>query len=285
MSVNLDVVVVTGLAGAGRSTAAHALEDLGYFVIDNLPPELINATVNLLSDRGEIAKVAVVADSRGGALFAALEAELETLRVNTNVFVLFLQASDHVLIRRFEAARRPHPIQKSQTLAEAVASERKLLEGLKVQSNLIIDTTDKNVHELRKDIEIQFGSSTFQFLVHCISFGYKYGLPLDADFVFDARCLPNPYWRTDLRELTGTDSRVQQFVFEHPLSNILVSSIATLLTEVEPGFLSEGKRFLTVAVGCTGGQHRSVSLVEKLKEQLVENGMQVEVHHRDKGRE
>lgn len=285
MSVSLDVVVVTGLAGAGRSTAAHALEDLGYFVIDNLPPELINATVDLLAKRGEIAKVAVVADSRGGALFEALETELETLRDNSNLFVLFLQASDQVLIRRFEAARRPHPIQKSQTLAEAVAAERKLLEGLKVQSNLIIDTTDKNVHELRKDIEIQFGADSLGLLVHCISFGYKYGLPLDADFVFDARCLPNPYWRTDLRELTGTDAPVRQFVFEQPLSAALVSSIAKLLKDVEPGFLAEGKRFLTVAIGCTGGQHRSVALIEELKNQLAITGMQVEVHHRDKGRE
>jgi UPF0042 nucleotide-binding protein len=285
MPVSLDVVVVTGLAGAGRSTAARALEDLGFFVIDNLPPELINATVDLLAKRGEITKLAVVADSRGGTLFEALETELEALRVNSKIFVLFLQASDQVLIRRFEAARRPHPIQKTLTLAEAVAAERKLLEGLKVQSNLIIDTSDKNVHELRKDIEAQFSSSSLGLLVHCISFGYKYGLPLDADFMFDARCLPNPYWRTDLRELTGTDDSVQQFVFEQPLSHVLVSSITKLLTELEPGFLSEGKRFLTVAIGCTGGQHRSVALIEQLREQLVGTGMQVEVHHRDKGRE
>lgn len=283
--MSLEVVVVTGLAGAGRSTAAHALEDLGYFVIDNLPPELINATVDLLSQRGEIEKVAVVADSRGGALFEALESELETLRIHTKVFVLFLQANDQVLIRRFEAARRPHPLQKSETLAEAVAAERKLLEGLKVQSNLILDTTDKNVHELRKDIEIQFGPQSLDLLVHFISFGYKYGLPLDADFIFDARCLPNPYWRTDLRELTGIDKPVKDFVLSQPLSSVLLQSITQLLTELQSGYLAEGKRFLTVAIGCTGGQHRSVALVEAMRSNLEDSNIQIEVHHRDKGRE
>lgn len=285
MPVSLEVVVVTGLAGAGRSTAAHALEDLGYFVIDNLPPELMNATVELLAKRGEIEKIAVVADSRGGALFEALESELEKVREISKVFVLFLQASDQVLIRRFEAARRPHPLQKGETLAEAVSAERKLLAGLKVQSDLTIDTTDKNVHELRKDIEIQFGPQSVQLLVHLISFGYKYGLPLDADFIFDARCLPNPFWRTDLRELTGIDKPVQDFVLEQPLAFTLLGAMTQMLTDLQGGYLAEGKRFLTVAIGCTGGQHRSVALVEEMRDRLKSSVIQVEVHHRDKGRE
>ena len=283
--MSLDVVIVTGLAGAGRSTAAHALEDLGYFVIDNLPPELMNETVKLLSQRAEISKVALVADSRGGALFEALESELERLRSTTQVFVLFLEANDQILIRRFEAARRPHPIQKNDTLAQSVSAERKLVEGLKVQANLVIDTSDKNVHELRKDIEIQFGPQSLNLLVHVISFGYKYGLPLDADFVFDARCLPNPFWREDLRELTGVDKPVQEFIMNEPLARELLNSISSLLDNLKPGFLSEGKRFLTVAIGCTGGQHRSVTLAEFLRSRFQVSDIQIEIHHRDKGRE
>ncbi|MEN9922995.1 MAG: hypothetical protein RIS09_509 [Actinomycetota bacterium] len=283
--MKLEVVLVTGLAGAGRSTAAHALEDLGYFVIDNLPPEIIGATVELLSQRGEIKKVAIVADSRGGSLFQALERELEALREQVKLFVLFLQASDQVLIRRFEAARRPHPLQKGETLAEAVRAERELLSGLKVQSDLIIDTTDKNIHELRKDIEIQFGSESLHLVVHLISFGYKYGIPLDADFIFDARCLPNPFWRKDLRELTGTDKPVADYVLEHPLAEVLLSSSSELLKQLQAGYLAEGKRFITVAIGCTGGQHRSVALIESLRGRIESEALQVEIHHRDKGRE
>lgn len=283
--MSLDVVIVTGLAGAGRSTAAHALEDLGYFVIDNLPPELMYETVDLLSKRAEISKVALVADSRGGALFEALESELEKLRMATKVFVLFLEANDQILIRRFEAARRPHPIQKNDTLAQSVSDERKLLDGLKAKADLVIDTSEKNVHELRKDIEIQFGPQSLNLLVHVISFGYKYGLPLDADFVFDARCLPNPFWREDLRELTGVDKAVQDFVMSDPLAQNLMNSISSLLENLKPGFLTEGKRFLTLAIGCTGGQHRSVTLAESMRTKFQESDIQIEIHHRDKGRE
>ncbi|MFZ9308628.1 MAG: RNase adapter RapZ [Candidatus Nanopelagicales bacterium] len=283
--MSLDVVIVTGLAGAGRSTAAHALEDLGYFVIDNLPPELMNETVELLSKRAEISKVALVADSRGGALFEALESELEKLRIATQVFVLFLEANDQILIRRFEAARRPHPIQKNDTLAQSVSDERKLLDGLKTKADLVIDTSEKNVHELRKDIEIQFGPQSLNLLVHVISFGYKYGLPLDADFVFDVRCLPNPFWREDLRELTGVDKAVQDFVMSDPLAQNLMNSISSLLENLKPGFLAEGKRFLTLAIGCTGGQHRSVTLAESMRTKFQESDIQIEIHHRDKGRE
>lgn len=283
--MSLDVVIVTGLAGAGRSTAAHALEDLGYFVIDNLPPELMNETVELLSKRAEISKVALVADSRGGALFEALESELEKLRIATPVFVLFLEANDQILIRRFEAARRPHPIQKNDTLAQSVSDERKLLDGLKTKADLVIDTSEKNVHELRKDIEIQFGPQSLNLLVHVISFGYKYGLPLDADFVFDVRCLPNPFWREDLRELTGVDKAVQDFVMSDPLAQNLMNSISSLLENLKPGFLAEGKRFLTLAIGCTGGQHRSVTLAESMRTKFQESDIQIEIHHRDKGRE
>lgn len=283
--MSLDVVIVTGLAGAGRSTAAHALEDLGYFVIDNLPPELMNETIELLSKRVEISKVALVADSRGGALFEALESELEKLRMATKVFVLFLEANDQILIRRFEAARRPHPIQKNDTLAQSVSDERKLLDGLKAKADLVIDTSEKNVHELRKDIEIQFGPQSLNLLVHVISFGYKYGLPLDADFVFDARCLPNPFWREDLRELTGVDKAVQDFVMSDPLAQNLMNSISSLLETLKPGFLTEGKRFLTLAIGCTGGQHRSVTLAESMRTKFQESDIQIEIHHRDKGRE
>ena len=283
--MSLDVVIVTGLAGAGRSTAAHALEDLGYFVIDNLPPELMNETVELLSKRAEISKVALVADSRGGALFEALESELEKLRMATKVFVLFLEANDQILIRRFEAARRPHPIQKNDTLAQSVSDERKLLDGLKAKADLVIDTSEKNVHELRKDIEIQFGPQSLNLLVHVISFGYKYGLPLDADFVFDARCLPNPFWREDLRELTGVDKAVQDFVMSDPLAQNLMNSISSLLENLKHGFLREGKRFVTLAIGCTGGQHRSVTLAESMRTRFQESDIQIEIHHRDKGRE
>ena len=214
MKIDVEVVVLTGMAGAGRSTAAHALEDLGFLVIDNLPPTLMMQSLQLVATENQIKRIAIVADSRGGKLFETLEQELAVLANSvTKLTLVFLEASDYVLIRRFESSRRPHPIQGLGTLSVAVEAERKQLLNLREKADLVIDTSERNVNDLRRAIEAAFTLDNVKLRVNIISFGFKYGLPIDADFVADVRFLPNPYWQEDLRKLTGTDSKVNDFLF------------------------------------------------------------------------
>lgn len=283
---DVELVIVTGLSGAGRSTAARALEDLGLMVIDNLPPQLIRETVELVANRREVDRIAVVADSRGGSLFTALESAIDDIATLVDqVTVVFLEATDNVLIRRFESSRRPHPLQGDGALLQAVQAERSLLSSLRDRANLIIDTSERNVHDLRRAIDAAFDTENARLRVTITSFGFKYGIPLDADYVADVRFLPNPFWVPELRSLTGIDEPVNDFVVSQPDALDFLESFTRLMHIVTEGYLREGKRFVTIAIGCTGGQHRSVAIAENLGSRLVKDGLEVQVTHRDRGRE
>lgn len=286
MKIPVEVVVLTGMAGAGRSTAAHALEDLGFLVIDNLPPTLLLESVQIIAKEHQSKRFAIVADSRGGKLFETLELEFEKISslVEKSTLV-FLEASDNALIRRFESSRRPHPIQGNGTIANAVEVERQMLQSLRERADLIIDTTERNVHDLRRAIEAAFSIEEARLRVNIVSFGFKYGLPVDADYVADVRFLPNPFWQEHLSHKTGTDPEVNEYVMNQPAASTFLSDFSKLLRNVTDGYLSEGKRFLTVAIGCTGGQHRSVSIAENMAARFVKEGVECYVSHRDKGRE
>lgn len=282
----MDVVLLTGMSGAGRSTAARALEDLGFFVTDNLPPQLIHDVISIARDQ-QIERLAVVVDVRGGALFSQLEASLAHLRdVNERPTVVFLEASDDVLVRRFESNRRPHPLQGSGRVLDGLSRERVMLAPLRGDADLLLDTSNFTVHDLRRSIERAFDTATAARLqATVVSFGFKYGIPVDADFVADVRFLPNPFWVTELRELNGCDAPVNDYVVAQPGAAEFLSTYASLLNLVADGYLSEGKRYVTIAIGCTGGKHRSVAMAENLSVRLLKTGMETSVVHRDLGRE
>ena len=285
----MEVAVVSGLSGAGRSTAAKCLEDLGWFVVDNLPPELIATMVELGAQaRGAITKVAVVMDVRSRAFTDDLASVIKDLDARGyKPRVLFLEATDPVLVRRFEAVRRGHPIQGDGRLADGITAERTLLEPLREEADLVLDTSSLSVHDLRAKIEDAFGSeASTQTRVTVLSFGYKYGLPMDADLVMDVRFLPNPFWIPELREHTGLDGEVRNYVLSQEGAEEFLDRYHQLLRLIGAGYKREGKRYLTLAVGCTGGKHRSVALSVELAQRLSkEDGMAVKVVHRDLGRE
>jgi UPF0042 nucleotide-binding protein len=287
MSEPIDVILVSGMSGAGRSTATRALEDLGWFVVDNLPPTLMIDVVNYVTARAGSTKVAVVADVRGGKLFEELQDSLNEIKnAGHDLRVLFLEAGDEALVRRYESSRRPHPLQRDDNILAAVQRERALLGDLRAESDLVIDTTNLNVHELRRAIEVAFGDDDHVALrATVMSFGFKYGIPVDADLVADMRFLPNPYWDDNLKDLTGLDSAVNDYVIDQPEAKAFLDNYSELISLVEDGYLREGKRFVTIAIGCTGGKHRSVAMAENLSARLVKNGVEVRVVHRDLGRE
>ncbi len=281
-----ELVLLTGLSGAGRSTAAHALEDLGFMVIDNLPPQLIENTVELLRKNTDVSKVAVVADARGGSLFFDISAAIDRVKVLTpSLKIVFLEASDLALVRRFESSRRPHPLQSKDGLLQAIHAERELLSGIREIADLTIDTTERNVHDLRRMIEINFEEDPASLKVTLVSLGFKYGIPMDADLVADMRFLPNPYWNPELREKTGLDPEVSDYVTSQPEAKDFLDKYTDLLKLALPGYIREGKRFVTIGIGCTGGKHRSVAMAENLSARLVMDGLEVQVVHRDRGRE
>lgn len=287
-AVGLDVVIVSGLSGAGRSTAAKCLEDIGYFVVDNLPPELISTMVDLGSRAGGgIARLAVVMDVRSRAFSADLHEVIVDLdHRGYRPKVLFLEASDDVLIRRFENVRREHPLQGGGRLVDGIAAERDLLRGLRGEADLVIDTSHLNVHELRHNIEAAFGEDTQPPLrATVLSFGFKYGLPLDADLVVDVRFLPNPHWIPELRWQTGRDPEVRDYVLSQAGAKEFLDRYHELLRLLGAGYQREGRRYLTLAVGCTGGKHRSVAMAEELALRLAGDGVDAKVVHRDLGRE
>jgi UPF0042 nucleotide-binding protein len=277
-----EFLVVTGMSGAGRSTAADSLEDLGWFVIDNLPAVLIQKmaeTVNLPG--AEIERVALVI-GRGGDL-AEVPGVLEALRGNGNrVRVLFLDASDEVLLRRYEGTRRRHPL-AARGVEESIADERRLLAPVRDQADLLIDTGELNTNQLRSRVLEAFGDEggATSMRTSVVSFGYKYGLPLDVDVVFDCRFLPNPFWIEELRPFSGLDAPVREYVLDQPETKDFLEKVDGLLTGILPSFVREGKSYLTIALGCTGGRHRSVALAEALGERIGAHGHQVSVFHRD----
>ncbi|HEV7907010.1 MAG TPA: RNase adapter RapZ [Pseudonocardiaceae bacterium] len=285
----MEVAVVTGLSGAGRSTAAKCLEDLGWFVVDNLPPELISTMVELGAQaRGAITRVAVVMDVRSRAFTEDLASIIKDLDARGyKPRVLFLEATDDVLIRRFEAVRRGHPMQGDGRLADGIKAERHLLTPLREEADLVLDTSALSVHQLRAKIEDTFGTeAAARTRVTVLSFGYKYGLPMDSDLVMDVRFLPNPFWIPELREQTGLDGDVRNYVLTQEGADEFLDRYHELLRLIGAGYRREGKRYLTLAVGCTGGKHRSVAISEELASRLAaEDGMAVKVVHRDLGRE
>lgn len=281
------LVVVTGMTGAGRSTAAKELEDLGFFVVDNLPPSLLPDVVRLVDEsHGPAQPVAVVVDVRSGSFFQGLRSAIAHGVSGRDTTLVFLDATDEVLVRRQEAARRPHPLQEGGRLLDGLQRERGVLADLRAEADLVIDTSSLNVHQLTDRIAESFGTAEATRLrVSVISFGFKYGIPVDADYVADMRFLPNPHWVPELRPRTGQDAEVSAYVLGRPGAAEFVDAYVPLLSGVAEGYLREGKRFMRVAIGCTGGKHRSVAMTEEIARRLGEQGYVARAIHRDLGRE
>jgi UPF0042 nucleotide-binding protein len=285
----IQVAIVSGLSGAGRSTAAKCLEDLGWFVVDNLPPELISTMVDLGSrTSGDVTRIAIVLDVRSRAFTEDLAAVIKDLDAKGyRPRVLFLEAGDAALIRRYEANRRKHPLQGGGRLADGVAAERTVLEPLRQEADVVVDTSELSVHQLRAEVERAFGhaSPERKASMTVVSFGFKYGLPLDADLVIDMRFLPNPHWIPELRDHTGLEQEVSDYVLSQEGATEFLDRYVELIDLISGGYRREGKRYLTLAVGCTGGKHRSVAVAEELKRRLDADTLAVQVVHRDLGRE
>jgi UPF0042 nucleotide-binding protein len=279
-----DIVIITGMSGAGRSTAAKSLEDLGWFVVDNLPPALLPTMLDL-ADRASLAGIAAIVDVRSRAFSTDLKSAISSLGARgVAPHVLFLEASDPVLVQRFENVRRPHPMQGSGTIVDGINAERELLRAVRGDSDIVLDTSSLNVHELRSRMHGYFGGDSVTGLrLNIISFGYKYGLPVDADLVADCRFLPNPHWVPELRPLSGLDASVRDYVLDQPAASAFLAAYLAVLEVSLAGFEREGKRYVTLAIGCTGGKHRSVAMAEQLAARLA--GRDVTVSHRDLGRE
>ena len=276
------------MSGAGRSTVGNALEDLGWYVVDNLPPQMLRPLVELAQHAGNaLPRIAAIVDVRGGKLFADVQNAVETMRENADVKVLFLEATDAALVRRFEQVRRPHPLQEDGTLLDGITAERQLMMELRSGSDLIVDTSELNIHQLATTVQEKFAEAEAPGAqVTILSFGFKYGLPADADLVADARFLPNPFWIPELRAHTGLDDEVSEYVLGQQGAHEFVNLYAAALAPVLAGYQRENKRHATIAVGCTGGKHRSVAIAEELATLLRGlPGVAVSVKHRDLGRE
>ena len=284
-----DIVVITGMSGAGRSTAAKSLEDLGWFVVDNLPPGLLPTMVDLAArSNGAVSRMAAVVDVRSRAFSTDLKSAIGDLTSRgATARVVFLEAAEDMLVRRFDSERRPHPLQGAGRVTDGIAAERELLREVRADADLLIDTSRLNVHELRARMRNFFGGGTTAGLrLSVVSFGFKYGLPVDADLVADCRFLPNPHWIAELAPLTGQDAPVRDYVLAQSGAEEFLRHYTELLNVVLPGYEREGKRFVTLAVGCTGGKHRSVAIAGELAARIAASaGTDVQVVHRDLGRE
>jgi UPF0042 nucleotide-binding protein len=277
-------LLITGLSGAGRSEAAHSLEDLGYFVVDNLPPALLPTMAELVSRPGGPTRIAIVVDARGGVFFGELSKALDELKqLRVDYRILFLEAADDDLVNRYEATRRRHPLAPADRVVEGIRKERLMMESLRGDADLMIDTTGLTPHGLRDRIRDAFSERPPEegLQVSITSFGFKYGTPRDADLVLDVRFLPNPYWVDELRPLPGTDDRVREYVQGQDQYRAFMERLEGLLEVVVPGYVAEGKSYLTCAIGCTGGRHRSVVVSEELGRYFAERGIPATVAHRD----
>jgi UPF0042 nucleotide-binding protein len=281
----LDLTIVTGMSGAGRSSTADALEDLGFFVIDNLPPALIPKVADLAAGGGRPSRYGLVVDVRSGAFVDDLDVALRELRAKGALTrIIFLDASDAVLVRRFEASRRRHPLSDADSIVDGIRLERDRLEELKGQADVVVDTTDLNVHQLRDRIRELFGGpgpEPGDLQINIVSFGYKHGVPVDVDLLFDCRFLPNPHWDDTLRPLPGTDPKVRSYVLGQPEAKEFLAQVQQLLALLLPAYIREGKAYLSVGLGCTGGRHRSVVMANELAKVLASIGFDASVHHRD----
>ena len=287
---NKELLIVTGMSGAGRSTVAHALEDLGWYVVDNLPPALLPELATQ-ANSSEIASLSVVVDVRGGKFFDALNSALQTLKSSGVAYrLLFLDATDQSLVQRFESTRRPHPLQGKDRIVDGIERERTKLEELRSQADVVIDTSNLNVHQLEKRVGEIFSAGMLDAIrINVLSFGYKYGIPVDSDLVLDCRFIPNPHWIPELRPLNGLDAPVSEKVLSSEGVADFVASYVSVIRKMIPGYFREGKKYVTIAIGCTGGKHRSVAIAEEIAKQLitVSPDLEISAHatHRDVGRE
>ncbi|KAF1302892.1 RNase adapter RapZ [Candidatus Enterococcus willemsii] len=284
MVESLELVIITGMSGAGKTVAIQSFEDMGYFCIDNMPPSLVPKFWELIKESGKVSKIALVVDLRSRSFFEEIQsmlAEIEnTAFIDTRV--LFLDASDTELVSRYKETRRTHPLAMDGLVTEGIRKERAILDDLKTRASIVIDTTSLTPRQLREKINQEFRhSKDTGFRIEMVSFGFKYGLPIDADIVMDVRFLPNPHYISHLRPLTGKDLPVYEYVMSFPETETFYQQFLSLLQAIMPGYVKEGKSSLTVAIGCTGGQHRSVALTERIGEALSED-YKVNITHRDK---
>lgn len=283
-----EVLIITGMSGAGRSRAAGVLEDLDWFVVDNLPPMMIVPLVDLMTRAGSsVERLAVVVDVRGREYFAELTRVLQHLRdAGVNYRILFLDARDETLVRRYESVRRPHPLQGEGRILDGIGEERRALASIAERADVVIDTSELSVHDLAREVRAAVADGAPDALrVNVLAFGFKYGIPLDADHVVDVRFLANPYWITELRHLTGRDAPVREYVLARPGALEFVDRYVAALEPVLAGYLAEEKRYVTIAVGCTGGKHRSVAIAGEIAQRLRDGGQRVSLTARDLGKE
>ena len=279
-----ELVIVTGISGAGKASALKAFEDLGYHCVDNLPLELLPDFAALVSKSAEVHKAAIVVDVREGTTLDRLPEILKSVKKLLHTRVVFLDAQDPSLVQRYSETRRPHPLGRSETVWRSIVEERQLLDPIRNVADTLIDTSNFNVHELRAHIQARYGGDddkVNRLLVSCLSFGFKNGVPLDADMVFDVRFLPNPHFVPEFRKKTGLDPKVAGYVRGFPQTGEFLDRVTKLMLYLLPHYVKEGKSYLTVAFGCTGGQHRSVMMAEEMSKRLKEAGYQVKALHRD----
>lgn len=281
---NFKILIITGFSGAGKSLTANCLEDMGYYCVDNLPPALLSTFVDLSrQSEGKIDKVGLVIDVRGGAFFKDLSRELENLHdQNIDYEILFLEAMDSVLVSRFKESRRLHPLASDGQLLAAIQKEKEMLAGIRSKANIIIDTSYLSARDIKEKVTELFGdTATTEFRVGVISFGFKIGVPMDADIVMDVRFFTNPFYDPEMRHMTGKDEQVINFVLNAPEAQEFIDKFQGLLEFLIPNYIKEGKKDLLIAIGCTGGQHRSVVLTEYIGQKLTEMGYKIIVKHRD----